>query len=276
MTARKPRPTPLASRLLTPARRAARPGRQMPKAVGVKIRIGKRRRRISALTRAKLSAALTGRSLSANHRAKISLAHRGKILSPAHRAKLSLAHRGKTVPPVTRAKIGATQKGRKKSAAHRAKISAALQGHTVTAATRAKISAAHQGKTLSAAHRQKIGQAVRGEGHGNYRHGLYAAPPYPIRTINDLYRWRGERQIRLSGLLDQLPTGSPAELNHWANLYVRYSQNASKLARHLRDQPTDQADEAAAEAVLAEWLGEEWEKMLKEEEDANAAEGAGG
>jgi NUMOD3 motif len=96
-----------------------------------------RSRKVSAETRAKLSASGLGRNVSPETRAKISASHRGRPMSAAARAKMKNAmtperreqigavHRGKTVSPETRAKISASLKGRKLSPESRAKMSAA-------------------------------------------------------------------------------------------------------------------------------------------------------
>jgi len=94
----------------------------------------------------------------------------------------------------------------------------------------------------------------------NLRHGFYAAPPYLIRTADDLRRWLTKIQARLSALLDELPTGTPAEVNHWANLYRLYSRNLTNLTRLLRDCWQARADAQAAQALIdsaMEILGEE-------------------
>jgi hypothetical protein len=125
------------------------------------------------------------------------------------------------------------------------------------------MSAANLGKTLSPAHREKIRQALR-ERPPNLQHGFFAAPPYPIRTADDLRRWLTEIQARLSALLEQVPTDTPAEVNHWANLYSLYGRNLTNLTRLLRDQWQAQADAEAAERFFADFL-RDYEEMMKEE-----------
>ena len=46
-----------------------------------------------------------------------------------------------------------------------------------------------------------------------------------------------------------MPTGTPAEINHWANLYTFYSRNVSKLARYLLAQQQAQLDTATTQAL---------------------------
>jgi len=101
---------------------------------------------VSAETRAKLSAALSGRTLSAETRVKIGLANRNR-------------------PPMsaeTRAKISAIHSGRTFSAEHRARLRAAGLGHFVSEDTRAKIGAANRGRRFSAEHLAKLRDAGLG------------------------------------------------------------------------------------------------------------------
>jgi len=87
-------------------------------------------RAMSVITRAKLSAALTGRRLSEETRAKIGDALRGRPGKPhteEARAKMSAAHIGKTVGEEARRRLSVAGKGRPKSAEHKAKISLGLR-----------------------------------------------------------------------------------------------------------------------------------------------------
>lgn len=99
--------------------------------------------RVSAETRAKMSASHKGHPTSAETRAKLSASHKGKPLTPAQLAGVraqGLRRRGVSLPEATRAKISAALSGRKRSAEHCRRISESKMGHTVSEATRRKIS----------------------------------------------------------------------------------------------------------------------------------------
>jgi len=159
------------------------------------------------------------RKLSAEHRAKISAANKGRTITAEHRAKLSEALKGHPMSAETRAKISAAHKGRPLAAEHRAKLSQALKGHAVSAETRAKISAAN-----------------RGDRDPNYRHGAYAAPDHPVKTIEDVIADLSAKQGRLSALLDQELDSGEADTEYVIRLFSLHGQAASRLARLLRYQ----------------------------------------
>jgi NUMOD3 motif-containing protein len=94
-----------------------------------------RGRRVSAETRAKMSAAAQNRS--AEYRSKQSAAHKGRSPSADTRAKLSAATRN--IDPAKRAEMDAARRGFKHSAETRSKMSEAQTGRTVTLETRDKL-----------------------------------------------------------------------------------------------------------------------------------------
>ena len=71
-------------------------------------------RKLSAETRAKMSAAKLGRKFSEEHRANMGAARRGRPLSEEHRQKLSAAHAGRTLSEKHREAISASQIGKPK------------------------------------------------------------------------------------------------------------------------------------------------------------------
>jgi group I intron endonuclease len=118
--------------------------------------------KLSAETRAKMSAALTGKQRSADHSAKLSAALKGKLPSAETRAKLSAARKGKQLSADHIAKLSAALKGKRHSEETRAKISAAKKGKMPSSETRAKIGAAHKGRVQSAETRAKLSASRKG------------------------------------------------------------------------------------------------------------------
>ncbi len=164
---------------------------------------------------------------------------------------------------------------RKQSAATRAKISQARKGHPTSVETRAKLSAANKGRPLTAEHRAKIGQALKGrsrsaetrakisgERNPNVRHGAYAAPDHPIKTIEGLIDDLSAKQEQLSTLLDQELDSVEADIEYVIRLFSLHGQGASRIARLLRLQqaqagtPQDQLSQAINQAL--DELSEEW------------------
>jgi GIY-YIG catalytic domain/NUMOD3 motif len=80
-----------------------------------------------------------GVKLSAETRAKISASHIGIRPSAESRAKMSASRRGRKQSPETVAKRSASLRGRRLTAEHAAKISAGLTGHVVSEETRRKL-----------------------------------------------------------------------------------------------------------------------------------------
>ena len=108
---------------------------------GGKGNLGKKGKKHSAATRAKISEAKMGK--------------KGKKHSAATRAKISeamMGKKGKKHSAATRAKMSETRMSKKHSAATRAKISETRMGKKNSAATRAKMSEAKMGKKHSAKH----------------------------------------------------------------------------------------------------------------------------
>lgn len=102
-------------------------------------------------TRAKLSKARRKRKLSAEARQKISLAQTGNknFLGHTHseetRKKISAAHKGKKLSAETKLKLSLINIGNKHTAEARAKISEAGKGRIPSAETRRKISESNKG-----------------------------------------------------------------------------------------------------------------------------------
>ena len=116
---------------------------------GGKGNLGKKGKKHSAATRAKISVAKMGKrgkkgkKHSAATSAKMSeakMGKKGKKHSAATRAKMSEMRMSKKHSAATRAKISKTRMGKKHSAATRAKMSETKMGKKHSAATRAKIS----------------------------------------------------------------------------------------------------------------------------------------
>jgi len=116
--------------------------------------------KLSAETRARMSASRTGKKRSAETRAKISASKTGSKLSAEHRAKVSANNarfwQGKKHSPETRAKVSASLTGKKKSPEHIAKMRAIMTGKKYSAESRAKMSASRTGKKKSAETRAKM------------------------------------------------------------------------------------------------------------------------
>ncbi len=114
--------------------------------------LGKKGKKHSAVTRAKMSETEMGKKHSAATRAKISetkMGKKGKKHSAATRAKISETKMGKKHSTATRAKISETKMGKKckkHSAATRAKMNETKMGKKHSTATRAKISETKMGK----------------------------------------------------------------------------------------------------------------------------------
>ena len=107
-------------------------------------------RRVSYLTRARLSAKSSGRRHSSEARAKMSAAHKGKHRSPRSllvRTKIANGLKGRRRPTETRAKLSAAMKGRPWSPTRRAaynpvKSAMANKGRHHSSGARANMSAA--------------------------------------------------------------------------------------------------------------------------------------
>jgi len=238
-------------------------------------------RKFSLAHRAKISAARRGQALSPAHKAKISAALKGRKKSPAHCAALS----GRVLSPAHRANIAAAHRGKKKSAAHKAKISAALRGHPTSPAVRAKISlalrgrkrpasvmapavAARRGHPLSGAWKAKLSAAHRGPRNASYKHGIYAAPEPPPRTLDDWIRVLAERQARIAAVIDRPPAESGLTTSAWISLCGLYFQTLTRLCQLQMPRWKAEADEAAANAFFdSVWREiEEYEREKAEEE----------
>jgi len=142
---------------------------------------GKRKAKLSAEHKAKLSSALTGRIFSAEHKAKISVAaknrkawkhsveakakisaaSKGRKLSVEHKAKIGAAQKGVCPSPVCLAAAAMVHKGRKLSIEHKAKISSALSKRKLSAEHKTKMSVARKGKTWTVARRLAYEQTVK-------------------------------------------------------------------------------------------------------------------
>lgn len=113
-----------------------------------------------AVTRAKMGLANKGRKMTAETKAKISAARTGKISPSAEtREKIGAALRGRTLSAEHRDKIGHAHRGRKMTGERLASHLAAHKGKVVSSETRALIGSYHKGKTISAEHRAAISDA---------------------------------------------------------------------------------------------------------------------
>ncbi|MBB6299913.1 NUMOD3 domain-containing DNA-binding protein [Rhizobium leucaenae] len=105
-------------------------------------------------TRKKMGAWQIGKSVSAVSRAKISAANSGRKPGDDTRLKMSSAKLGRKHSVESREKIRVSHLGKRFSEDHRANLSEAKKNPS--AETRAKIGAAHRGKSLSAEHLSAI------------------------------------------------------------------------------------------------------------------------
>lgn len=145
---------------------------------------------VSDLTRAKLSAVLSGKPKSEQHRASMraaaarrprivlspdrqatmlaaSLAKiKGVPLSAEHRRKISESEKGKFVSAETRARMAVATKGRKHSAETKLKMAETRKGHAVSLETRAKLSKSNVGQRRSEATRARMSAASKGKPKG--------------------------------------------------------------------------------------------------------------
>lgn len=102
------------------------------------------------ITRAKMGAANKGRKMSAETKAKLSAARKGKYIPNSEtRAKIGSASRGRTLSAEHREKIGAAQRGRKMTGERLVTHLAVHKGKVVSAETRALIGSYHKGKVIS-------------------------------------------------------------------------------------------------------------------------------
>jgi hypothetical protein len=88
--------------------------------------------KMSAESRAKMSASKMGRKLSDEHRANISAAKTGQAMSLETRAKISASKIGKAMPDEQRALLSAINKGKNLTPEHKARIGAAHKGQAHT------------------------------------------------------------------------------------------------------------------------------------------------
>lgn len=125
--------------------------------------------KLSAETRAKMSAAHRGKTFTQEHRDRIAAAKTGQLNTPETRAKISAALTGKKRGPLSpehRARIGAAAVGNRygsfiKTAETRAKLSASLKGRKRPPEVCAKMSIANLGKVRSMEARAKTSASVR-------------------------------------------------------------------------------------------------------------------
>ena len=131
-----------------------------------RFRTGKR---LSAETRAKISAAGVHRFSDPAERAKIAVMRVGRRASEETRIRISQALKGRTKPPEWRAKLSAANTGKRPTPAARENMSRAQRkrtpvfGRKASPVTREKMRLAHAGKRPSAETRAKIGAAHRGK-----------------------------------------------------------------------------------------------------------------
>lgn len=108
--------------------------------------------RLSAASRARMSAAQSGVPKTPEHVAKVRAALLGRTMTEDQRQKMRDAKLGSKRGPHSdehRAKIAAAHRGRTFSPEHRAKLAVAKQGRTLSAETRARMSAAQKARHAS-------------------------------------------------------------------------------------------------------------------------------
>lgn len=111
------------------------------------------------LNMAPIAGSVLGLKMSAASKARMSAAQRGKTISAEGRANMADAARNRS--PEARANMAAAQRGKKLSAETRAKLSAARKGKPKSEAHRKAIGDAHRGRTRSEEHKVLVAEGVR-------------------------------------------------------------------------------------------------------------------
>jgi hypothetical protein len=153
----------------------------------------------------------TGRNHTEATKRKISKSKIGTKLSAETRAKMSAAHKGKPSPALghrhseeTRARMSAQRKGRKFSVKHRSNLSVALTGRVVPLSVRLKIgkASALRWETASDADYERIAKNGN-RGKWTWYNGIHFRSSYEARfaKLLDLRKWAWvyePRRFRLS------------------------------------------------------------------------------
>lgn len=121
--------------------------------------INKRRKKVSDITRKKMSESQIGRTATKETRAKLRASRLGKVASIETRYKISMAV--KNISNETKLKLSIARKGRIISIETRNKISNSNKGKVLSKETRNKLSLANIGKTKSAESIEKTASASR-------------------------------------------------------------------------------------------------------------------
>ena len=127
--------------------------------------------------RQKQADSIRGRKLSDITRKRMSLSKKGIIFSKEHRKSLSIALTGNKLSKETKAKLSAINKGKKHSEETKQKISIGNKGKEVSKETRKKISVGNKGLKRSEEVCQKISILTSGSKNGNWKGGI-AYEPY--------------------------------------------------------------------------------------------------
>lgn len=174
-----------------------------------------RGRRVSAETRAKMSAAAQNRS--PEYRAKQSATRKGRKLSAATRLKLSVAT--KNIDPAKRAEMDAARRGFKHSAEARARMSKSQFGHEVTAETRGKMREKARGNQWNLGRKrtqevgEKISRALNGHSVSAETREKLRAVPRSKRSVAGKAGWMKRRANVDARNAIQLRGGSVSDIS---------------------------------------------------------------